>query len=68
MRHVVMTFSLFKLFFVIDALSEACKELKQQLHVLDEHLVKRVAEEGSTYLDNVKNVPRLYRRTNKEVP
>ncbi|XP_057315656.1 conserved oligomeric Golgi complex subunit 2-like isoform X3 [Hydractinia symbiolongicarpus] len=51
-----------------DALNEACNGLKEQLHVLDEHLVKRVAEEGSTFLDNVKNVPRLYRRTNKEPP
>jgi len=50
------------------ALTIGSEALDVEMTRLEDHIVTRIASEGALQLDNVKNVPRLYRRTNKEPP
>lgn len=51
-----------------DALDNGCESLSSHVNLIRQHIIDRLASEGYLQLDNVKNVPRLYRRTNKDPP
>lgn len=51
-----------------DAINESCEFLSTQLTSLSNQLVSLLTHQINLQLDSVKNVPRLYRRTNKEPP
>lgn len=51
-----------------DAFKESLDGLSKYSDGLSEYFVKYLSEEGMQQLENAKNVPRLYRRTNREPP
>ena len=55
------------LLLVLDAFKESLDGLSKYSDGLSEYFVKYLSEEGMQQLENAKNVPRLYRRTNREV-
>lgn len=51
-----------------EAILESCGVLQQLIPGLEGQIVSQVVNGASHGLDAAKNIPRLYRRTNKEVP
>lgn len=50
-----------------DALQESLSKLKEIVPTIEETIIKQVVKKSSAGLDTARNIPRLYRRTNKEV-
>ena len=46
---------------------ETLKRFKHHMDSFSNHFVKCLSDEGSQQLENTKNIPRLYRRTNRDV-
>ncbi|KXJ14443.1 conserved oligomeric Golgi complex subunit 2 [Exaiptasia diaphana] len=51
-----------------DALHESLRKLKEIVPTIEETIIKQVVKKSSAGLDAARNIPRLYRRTNKEIP
>ncbi|KAK3718770.1 hypothetical protein QZH41_014037 [Actinostola sp. cb2023] len=51
-----------------DALQESLNKLKEIVPKIEETIIQHVVKKASMGLDAARNIPRLYRRTNKEVP
>lgn len=56
---------IFSLF--LEAILESCGALQQLVPGLEGQIVSQVVNRASQGLEAAKNIPRLYRRTNKEV-
>jgi hypothetical protein len=54
--------------YFIDSLQDGTLELKKQLPILSGVITDKVATKGMTYLKQVSDIPRLYRRTNRDLP
>ena len=52
---------------VLDSMDECTTSLQYGAELLCDFIVQKLNEESLQQLDNVNNVPRLFRRTNKEV-
>ena len=57
----------FSLLSVLEAILESCGVLQQLVPGLEGQIVSQVVSRVSQGLEAAKNIPRLYRRTNKEV-
>ncbi|XP_048732279.2 conserved oligomeric Golgi complex subunit 2-like [Ostrea edulis] len=53
---------------VKDCLTECSEEIKAKLPRFQAHLVEEITTQCSVHIKQVNDIPRLYRRTNKEVP
>lgn len=53
---------------VRECLTECSEEIKSKLPRFQAHLVEEITTQCSVHLKQVNDIPRLYRRTNKEVP
>ena len=53
--------------FILEAIVESCEVLSTEAVELSSCMVGRLVGEGLVQLENVRNVPRQYRRTNKDV-
>ncbi|XP_061173023.1 conserved oligomeric Golgi complex subunit 2-like [Saccostrea echinata] len=51
-----------------ECLTECSEEIKAKLPKFQAHLVEEITTQCSAHLKQVNDIPRLYRRTNKEVP
>nr|XP_058947460.1 conserved oligomeric Golgi complex subunit 2-like [Pocillopora verrucosa] len=51
-----------------EAILESCGAIQQMVPTLEAQIVSQVVNRASQGLEAVKNIPRLYRRTNKEAP
>jgi len=51
-----------------EALNELCENIRGSLGQLEIYITSTLASEGSIQFDNILNIPRLYRRTNRESP
>lgn len=51
----------------LEAILESCGALQQLVPGLEGQIVSQVVNRASQGLEAAKNIPRLYRRTNKEV-
>lgn len=68
MITVLMSTSIIKLIlFVTECLTECSEEIKSKLPRFQAHLVEEITTQCSVHLKQVNDIPRLYRRTNKEV-
>lgn len=54
--------------YFIESLEESRVELRTNLTRLSDVITNRVSEKSSAYLKQVSDIPRLYRRTNRELP
>jgi len=54
--------------YFIESLEESRVELRQNLSQLSDVITNRVSEKSAAYLKQVSDIPRLYRRTNRELP
>ena len=54
-------------FFSPDALQEACDRIRGFIPELNNKIIQQIAGKSIQALDAAKNIPRMYRRTNKEV-
>lgn len=52
---------------IIEALNELCENIGGSLGQLEIYITSTLASEGSIQFENILNIPRLYRRTNREV-
>ena len=52
---------------LIEAILESCGAVQQLVPGLEGQIVSQVVNRASQGLEAAKNIPRLYRRTNKEV-
>ena len=52
---------------VLAAFNESVDNFKSHLHRLSKYFIGYLSDEGSQQLENTKNLPRLYRRTNRDV-
>ena len=57
----------FYIFEIPEALEEVCEAISSSTNGLEKKVIDILTKEGCSQLENVKNIPRLYRRTNKEV-
>ena len=49
------------------AFKQSKDKFTSHLDVLSKYFIKHLSDEGSQQLENTKNIPRLYRRTNRDV-
>jgi len=54
--------------YFIESSEESRVELRQNLSQLSDVITNRVSEKSAAYLKQVSDIPRLYRRTNRELP
>lgn len=54
--------------YFIDSLDEGRKDLISKLATLSKVITDRVSTKSCSYLKQVSDIPRLYRRTNRELP
>lgn len=48
-------------------INKRCDDLKEKLPHLSTIIVENISAQSARYLDGAKNIPRLFRRTNREV-
>ena len=53
--------------FPTDALNEACEKIRELIPEFNNKVIQQIAGRSIQALDATKNIPRMYRRTNKEV-
>ena len=51
-----------------ETLDESRQDLKQKQNILSDVITQRISEKSCAYLKQVADIPRLYRRTNRDLP